>query len=139
MQFNLQLLEQSFREEKLNWLGEILFSEILFFFLQDSMLFHRDSFSEFSHSVNLENMLQPVSKFKQKCNEMNQCVLFFHLCSICLFQISVCPQICQYPMSGYPHILLISNQILSLNSIFKTYFELSRATPGNPSQSVIIL
>ena len=35
--------------------------------------------------------------------------------------------------SGYPHILLVSNQILSLNTIFNTYFESSRATPGNPS------
>ena len=37
------------------------------------------------------------------------------------------------PMSGYSHILLVSNQILSLNTIFNTYFESSRATPGNPS------
>ena len=37
------------------------------------------------------------------------------------------------PMSGYPHILLVSNQILSLNTKFNTYFESSRAMPGNPS------
>ena len=59
---------------------------------------------------------------------------------MCLFFLNVSPKpkltdnfIQIWPMSGYPHILMVSNQISSLNTIFKTLFESSQATMGNPS------
>ena len=49
-------------------LGEILISEILFFFLQYSMLFRRDSFSQFSHSVNLFQMYYFSTSVQSVCS-----------------------------------------------------------------------